>query len=171
MLVHQVFDRLDPYGQNEVDPQDLILNFDATRHPDVSAGARNADDVVKEFLETFDVGGVVPGKITRDEFVNYYHNIAASINEDDYMELIIRRTWRLGADPALLKKQQAVLLQEFQAQQKALGDMQRKGSKSGLSESSVTNRIKNAQTFGQEHWNGNSAPVRPNTAGGKPFIC
>ncbi len=156
VLVHQAFDRMDQFGQNEIDPQQMILNFDASRHPDVSAGVRAADDVLKEFMETFDVGGVVPGKITRDEFVNYYHNISTSVNEDDYMELIIRRTWRLGEDPAVLKQQQ----------------QQRRGSKTGLQESSFSSRIKNAQTFGQEHWNGNNAmsntvPARPSTAGGR----
>lgn len=162
---------MDQFGQNAVDPQQMILNFDASRHPDVSAGARTADDVMREFMETFDVGGVKPGKITRDEFVNYFHNISATTNEDDYMELIIRRTWRLGEDPVVVKQQQQVLLQEFQDQQRQLAATTRPSSRNGLGDNNVSSRIRNAQTFGQEHWNGNNngamAAPRPSTAGGK----
>ena len=49
-----------------------------------------------QFLDTFDVGGVVDGKVTQDEFVNYYSNIGASIDNDDYFELMIRNAWHIS---------------------------------------------------------------------------
>merc|ERR1712185_637443 len=52
--------------------------------------------VMKEFLETFDVGGEVDGKVTRDEFANYYTNVGASIDSDDYFELMIRNAWHIS---------------------------------------------------------------------------
>ena len=48
------------------------------------------------FLETFDIGGVVDGKVTREEFVNYYTNIGASIDNEDYFELMIRNAWHIS---------------------------------------------------------------------------
>jgi hypothetical protein len=80
-------------NQNFIDPQDLISNYKSYRHPDVTAGYRSADEVQKEFLDSFDVGAVIPGKITRDEFVNYYSNICSSMNNDSLMEIILRHTW------------------------------------------------------------------------------
>ena len=41
----------------------------------------------REFLDTFDVGGEVDGKVTRAEFENYYANVGASVDSDYYFEL------------------------------------------------------------------------------------
>jgi hypothetical protein len=96
VLVHQVFDLLDSRGVDYIEPPTLIAHFDASRHPEVSTRARSADQVQKEFLDTFDVGGVQPGRITREEFVKYYTNIAATVNDDSYLELVLRKVWHLG---------------------------------------------------------------------------
>ena len=52
--------------------------------------------MLREFLETFDVGGEVDGKVTEGEFINYYTNVGASIDGDDYFELMIRNAWHLS---------------------------------------------------------------------------
>jgi hypothetical protein len=57
---------------------------------------KTAEQVQREFLDTFDVGGVRPGLITREEFVRYYTNISASINDDDYFELMLRKVWHIN---------------------------------------------------------------------------
>ena len=43
-----------------------------------------------------DVGGEVDGKVTRQEFINYYSNISASIDNEDYFELMIRNAWHIS---------------------------------------------------------------------------
>lgn len=98
VLVHQVFDLLDKQGVDSIDPQTLIAHFDASRHPEVLSRAKSAQDVQKEFLDTFDVGGELPGRITRAEFVRYYTNIRASYNDDDYFEVVLRKVWHLGEE-------------------------------------------------------------------------
>ena len=50
----------------------------------------------REFLDTFDVGGVKDGKVTPEEFCNYYANVSASIDNDDYFELMIRNAWHIS---------------------------------------------------------------------------
>jgi hypothetical protein len=95
-LVMQAFAVLDTDGSGEILPQDLVDRYDSSRHPDVIAGRRTAAEVLQEFLETFDVGGVVDGKITKDEFLNYYRNISASIDEDVYFELMIRNAYHIS---------------------------------------------------------------------------
>ena len=105
MLVHQVFDLLDKEGIDSIDPPTLIAHFDASRHPEVLSRAKSAQDVQKEFLDTFDVGGELPGRITRAEFVRYYTNIRASYNDDDYFEVVLRKVWHLAEEVTLSSAQ------------------------------------------------------------------
>ena len=70
--------------------------YDASKHPDVMTGKKTSDVVMREFLDTFDVGGVHDGKVTREEFVNYYANVGASIDDDNYFELIVRNAWHIS---------------------------------------------------------------------------
>eukprot|EP01036_Dinobryon_divergens_P026256 gene26256-34880_t len=95
-LVDLAFDRLDRSGNGLLEPDDIIGVYDSSRHPDVLTGRRSADEVLKEFLDTFDIGGVHDGKVTREEFHNYYSNIGASIDNEDYFELMIRNAWHIS---------------------------------------------------------------------------
>ena len=52
--------------------------------------------VLNDFLETFEVGGVVDGKVTFDEFTNYYNRVSSSIDNDDYFELMMRNAWHIS---------------------------------------------------------------------------
>ena len=51
--------------------------------------------MLSSFLETFDVGCVIPGKVTLQEFVNYYSNISDSLENDDYFNLMMRNVWHI----------------------------------------------------------------------------
>lgn len=95
-LVHLAFSVLDKDGSGIVDGQEIASMYDASKHPEVMAKRRTAAQVLREFLDTFDVGGVKDGKVTREEFVNYYTNIGASIENDEYFELMIRNAWHLN---------------------------------------------------------------------------
>jgi Ca2+-binding EF-hand superfamily protein len=95
-LVLQAYNILDKDGNGIVDASDIAGRFDASNHPDVLAGSRSPEEIYREFLDTFDVGGVVDGKVTKEEFTNYYHNLSASIDNDDYFELMIRNAWHIS---------------------------------------------------------------------------
>ena len=95
-LVNLAFDRLDKDGSGIVDFQDIKDVYNASRHPDVISGKRTEEAVLLEFLDTFEVGGTKDGHVTRDEFLNYYANISASIDDDDYFELMIRNAWHIS---------------------------------------------------------------------------
>jgi DNA-directed RNA polymerase subunit N (RpoN/RPB10) len=49
----------------------------------------------REFLDTFD-SGAKDGKVTADEWVDYYRNVSASIDDDDYFELMMRNAWHIS---------------------------------------------------------------------------
>lgn len=147
MVVHQAFDRLDKQGANMIEPHVLISNYDAARHPDVQMGRRSEGEVMKELLDTFDVGGAQPGMVTREEFVEYYSNIAAATSDNDFMEMVIRRTWHVGD-----AMHSSMPTDQFNG----IGSKARSG---------VSSRIKDARSFTESSILGNTQPaVRPNSA-------
>uniref|UniRef100_A0A7S2AKR6 EF-hand domain-containing protein n=1 Tax=Octactis speculum TaxID=3111310 RepID=A0A7S2AKR6_9STRA len=94
-IVSQAFGKLDKDGNGVIEPADLLNTFDASHHPDVLCGKKTPDEVLREFLDTFDVGGVVDGKVTQEEFMNYYENVSMSIDLDDYFELSVRNAYHI----------------------------------------------------------------------------
>ena len=47
-------------------------------HPDVVSG-KKSETKLCERMTVFEVGGVEDGKVTFEEFNNYYHNLSASL--------------------------------------------------------------------------------------------
>ena len=95
-LVMLAFQQLDKDGSGIIDAGDIVDAYDTSKHPDVIAGKKSSQEVLGEFLDTFDVGGVHDGKVTTQEWMNYYENISASIDMDDYFELMIRNAWHIS---------------------------------------------------------------------------
>ncbi len=125
--MHQIFDQLDAQGIDAIDPQTLIAHYDADRHPEVLSRLKSADEVMKEFLDTFDVGGSSPGMVTREEFVRYYTNVSAASccggdDGEEFFETILRSVWHLnpnrggGAGKATSSNQSGVASRLRQAQ-------------------------------------------------------
>ena len=62
-------------------------------------GKKSEDEVLCEFLDTFEVhhslykGGSRDANVTLDEFIEYYSHISASIDDDRYFELMIKNAW------------------------------------------------------------------------------
>ncbi len=96
-LVKKAYNRLDKDGNGTIDIQDVINVYDTSKHPEVIAKRKTKNQVLTEFLANFEVGGTVDGKVTTDEFINYYNNISASIDNDNYFELMICNAWHITA--------------------------------------------------------------------------
>ncbi|KAE9221796.1 hypothetical protein PF004_g12955 [Phytophthora fragariae] len=94
-LVLAAFKILDADGSGVVDLNDIKAKYSAKEHPDVLQGRKTEDEVLREFLDTFD-GGEKDGKVHPSEFVRYYANVSASIDDDDYFELVIRNAWHIS---------------------------------------------------------------------------
>jgi Ca2+-binding EF-hand superfamily protein len=90
------FSKLDKDGSGIVDGEEIASVYNASKHPDVIAKRKTEKQVLMEFLDTFDVGGIHDGKVTFEEFLNYYANIGASIDNEDYFELMIRNAWHIS---------------------------------------------------------------------------
>jgi len=95
-FVHQAFSILDKDNNGCVEPCDIVSMYNAKKHPDVMSGKKTEDEVLREFLDTFDVGGEKDGMVTRNEFENYYKNVSMSVDRDDYFELMMRNAWHIS---------------------------------------------------------------------------
>lgn len=94
-LVLQAFEILDADHSGVVELNDIAAKYSADKHPDVIAGKRSKDDVLREFLDTFDTEEK-DGKVSPGEFCKYYSNVSSSIDDDDYFELMIRNAWHIS---------------------------------------------------------------------------
>lgn len=89
---------LDKNGNGIVNMEDIQSCYNVHHDPDVLAGRIPADSALENFLAQFDTIEQ-DGQVTQKEFIEYYRNISASIDNDDYFELMIRNAWHIpGGD-------------------------------------------------------------------------
>lgn len=109
-FVKRAFQKLDRDGSGIVDINDIREVYNASKHPDVLSGKKTDTQVFNEFLETFEThhnimnGAQADGQITLDEFIEYYTNISASIDNDEYFALMMNNSWNLSGDSNTYKK-------------------------------------------------------------------
>ena len=88
-MVHQAYAVLDKDGSGQVNLQDIEMAYDVSFHPEFQSGRKSKEDILKEFMagwETHKKDAIV----TIEEFEDYYKDLSASIDSDDYFELMIR---------------------------------------------------------------------------------
>ena len=103
-LVEQAFQKIDQDGSGYLDVNDIKDSYRADKHPDVIEGKRTEEQVLIEFLETFEAhlnlreNTESDGRVSLEEFTEYYKNIASSIDNDDYFALMMNNSWNLRGD-------------------------------------------------------------------------
>lgn len=95
-FVLRAFQILDADKSGVIECSDIEAKYSAAKHPDVLSGKKTAHEVLAEFLQTFDSPSNKDGKVTVDEFCEHYALVSASIDEDDYFELMMRNAWHLS---------------------------------------------------------------------------
>lgn len=111
-LVKKAYNKLDKDGSGVVDIEDIRDVYNASKHPDVISGKKTNDQVLIEFLETFEMHhnirneGRPDGQITLDEFIEYYTNVSASLDNDEYFAIMMNNSWNLSGDANTYKKQE-----------------------------------------------------------------
>ena len=106
-LVVQAFNKLDIDGNGHIDYNDVKQVYNAKGHPDVRSGKKSEEEVLGEFLETFEMHHNILGGndrvVTKEEFDEYYNNVSASVDNDQYFELMMNNAWKLQEPPAYTK--------------------------------------------------------------------
>ena len=82
-LVNKAFARLDTDGSGVVTVDDLATVYDVSSHPGVADGRVTVKEALKEFLGGWE-GQDKDGMVTLKEFSDYYADLSASIDSDDY---------------------------------------------------------------------------------------
>ena len=119
-LVHLAFRKLDTDGSGAVEFHEIKSLYNASSHPDVIMNKRTEQEVLTEFMQAFQVrmfliraktiivsltflllnaqagSKEMDAIITKAEFERYYANLSASIDRDDYFELMIRNAWHIS---------------------------------------------------------------------------
>lgn len=72
---------------------DIAQLFDVSAHPDIVSGKKSAEQVYMEFLSLWDTQEK-DGIVTFDEFCDYYSDISASIDDDEYFAEMMKSAWK-----------------------------------------------------------------------------
>lgn len=99
-IVRETFRALDKDNDGVIRVNDIKGIYSARQHPDVKSGKKTEDDVLGEFLETFEIHhhlsvGTRDQQVTLKEFIEYYTNVSASIDSDEYFERMIATSFKL----------------------------------------------------------------------------
>lgn len=67
---------------------DIAKLYDVSKHPDIVNGKKKPQEVYIEFMKMWDTQ-VADGVVTFDEFLDYFKDVSASIDRDDYFSLMM----------------------------------------------------------------------------------
>ncbi|KAL4239455.1 hypothetical protein ACF0H5_000270 [Mactra antiquata] len=96
-VIWQAFDKLDANKDGAINIDDLkvVYSQNARNHPKYISGEMTEDEVLHLFLDTIDTPGNPDGKVTRDEFMNYYAGVSSTVDDDTYFDLMMRSCYGL----------------------------------------------------------------------------
>lgn len=88
------YDKLDVNKDGLVKLDDIAKLYDASKHPDVVQGKKSAEQVFIEFMSLWDTQKK-DGIVTYEEFCDYYSDVSASIDDDQYFAEMMMSAWKL----------------------------------------------------------------------------
>ena len=99
--VRAAFQQFDSNSRGEATIEDLRLSgYNATCHPDVINRKKTERQVTMDMLTKFEAGSG-DGRVTEEEFVDYYaSSVSPLVDNDDRFVALVRNAWRLD-EPAV----------------------------------------------------------------------
>jgi Ca2+-binding EF-hand superfamily protein len=95
-MVDKAFRLMDKDGSGELTTDDLVGIFNCKKHPKVLEGSMSEEDALTDFLKSFEGSTKKDGIITKDEWVEYYTQLSASIPSDDYFVVMMESVWMVN---------------------------------------------------------------------------
>jgi Ca2+-binding EF-hand superfamily protein len=93
-IVRAAYDKLDVNHDGKVKLDDIANLYDVSRHPDILQGRKSAEQVFVEFMGLWDTQKR-DSIVTFDEFCDYYADVSASVDSDDYFTAMMKSAWKL----------------------------------------------------------------------------
>ncbi|CAL8278881.1 unnamed protein product [Merluccius merluccius] len=94
-VIMEAFRKLDKTGDGVITVDDLRGVYNVKNHPKFQNGEWTEDQIFRKFLDSFDSPNDKDGKVTKEEFLNYYCGVSASIDSDVYFILMMKNAWKL----------------------------------------------------------------------------
>eukprot|EP01005_Ploeotia_sp_CARIB1_P001981 NODE_88_length_1654_cov_479.903733_g86_i0.p1 GENE.NODE_88_length_1654_cov_479.903733_g86_i0~~NODE_88_length_1654_cov_479.903733_g86_i0.p1 ORF type:complete len:417 (+),score=82.60 NODE_88_length_1654_cov_479.903733_g86_i0:252-1502(+) len=94
-IVDKAYNAFDLDKNGTIDLNDLRERYDASRNPLVLQGKKTQDEVLRDFLNTFDNSSNPDGVVTQQEFYSYYAGVSSNIDNDELFEMMVTRAWNL----------------------------------------------------------------------------
>jgi len=88
-VIQRAFSSLRLDGSGEIPLKDIKLCYDAARHPSVSAGAKTAESVLRQFKHHWNELGGPDERVGYAEFEDYFSDLSANIADDRDFEVIV----------------------------------------------------------------------------------
>ncbi|XP_061709993.1 calcyphosin-like protein isoform X1 [Cydia pomonella] len=94
-IVDRAFRKLDKSGDGVIATEDLRGIYSCAANPRYKSGEETEELLIGKFLANFESEGTVGGKVTLEEFINYYSGISVSMEDDCYFDLVMRQAYKL----------------------------------------------------------------------------
>ncbi|XP_053386875.1 calcyphosin-like protein isoform X3 [Mercenaria mercenaria] len=96
-VIDQAFEKLDANKDEAIMLDDLqvVYSTNAKQHPKFISGEWTEEQVLRNFLDSIDTPGNPDGKVTREEFMNYYAGVSSTVDDDSYFDLMMRACYGL----------------------------------------------------------------------------
>ncbi|OTF80872.1 calcyphosin-like protein [Euroglyphus maynei] len=94
-LVEKAFAKMDKTGDGVITIKDLQGVYNIKSHPEYLNGNKTEQELFGDFIKKFEKNGSIDGQLTKEEFMDYYSGVSASIDDDMYFDLMMRQAWKL----------------------------------------------------------------------------
>lgn len=94
-IIDEAFKKMDKTGDGVVTIADMDRAFNARDHPKYQSGEWDQARCFEEYLTTFEEPNNPDGKVTKEEFFNYYCGVSASYDLDEQFDVMMRNGWKI----------------------------------------------------------------------------
>ena len=93
-MVMKAFAMLDKDGSGQITISDIVGIYDVSMNPEFLEGRKTRDEILQDFLNNFDgAKGNNDGKVSQQEFLDYYTDLSMSTPSDEYFVRMMESTW------------------------------------------------------------------------------
>ncbi len=98
-LVEKAFTIMDKDGSGVIQVDDIREIYDVSFNEDFLEGTKTKEEVLEDFLDGFDgLNGDNDGKVTHQEWMDYYTDLSMSVPSDEYFALMMKQVWGIEED-------------------------------------------------------------------------